>query len=58
MDWKGLATLCGKIARSRNQHWKRIMEIQTDTEIHLMEWLVVIMDVEPSWGHVWTPTKN
>jgi len=34
------------------------MEIQTNAEIHLMEQLVMTMDVEPSWGHVWTPTKN
>jgi hypothetical protein len=33
-------------------------KIRIDTKIHLMEQLVMIMDVEPSRGHVWSPTKN
>jgi hypothetical protein len=59
MDWEGLATLhMAKQQEVKVNIEKKELEIQTNIGIHLMERLVVIMDVEPLRGHVWTPTKN
>jgi hypothetical protein len=59
MDQEGLATM--QVAK---QHEVGInikigkLEVQTNTGIHLMERLAVIIDTKPSQGLVWTPTKN
>jgi hypothetical protein len=59
IDQKGLTTL-------HVVEWQEVginiergeLEIQIDIKIHSMEHLVVITNVEPSWGHVWTPIEN
>ncbi len=59
MDWEGLATL--HIVEQQDIEIKierGESEIQIDTKIHSMEWLVATTDAKPLWGHVWTPTKN
>jgi hypothetical protein len=59
MEQEGLATM--QVAK---QHEVGInieigkLEVQTNTRIHLMERLAVIINTKPSQGLVWTRTKN
>jgi len=59
IDWEGLATLH---VADQQEVGVNIeigeLEIQIDIKIHSMEWLVVITNAEPSWGHAWTPIEN
>jgi hypothetical protein len=59
IDQEGLATLhVAEQQEVRINIERRKLEIQIDIKIHSMEWLFVITNVEPLWGHVWTPIEN
>jgi hypothetical protein len=59
MNWEGLTTLhVAKQQEVKINIEKRTPKIQIDTKIHSIEQLVIITNVKPSWGHVWTLIKN
>jgi len=59
MDWEGLVMLhVVKQQEVKINIERGKLEIQIDTKIHSMEWLVMTMDTKPFDGHVWTPARN